>query len=297
MSSKTAKVDAPTNADAPLIAPLLQVSSTIIAALIDIRPVLLTVDDEDLPGKALEAANAHGLTWRLCENAAPQAAGDMVVFQFRADLIHSNGDIMYGYDVLNVAVVPRPDEPMSITARAVAHVTFIRSIFGFLTVNAPERVVLPQGVALQTIAHPPGPAATGDLNPASLETVEMDFPDEEDIDRSYLIAQTTPDGIPVLADLWEVADRKGQNRVDPEEICADSVHILTEYADNAPATGQLTAAWQHNKEQMEFIRDYDKAEFDKLVDAFDRNQNRIQEAPEVPNAQRNRRTRRRGRAA
>lgn len=303
MPSKNPKINAPTQADEPFIAPLMRVSNDIMKALIETRKTLANVEDDTLISTALECANNLGLTWRICENAAPQQVGTLVLFQFRVDLLHDNGDIMYGYDIMNIPIEPVPGELLPVTVRALAHFTFVKSLFAFLPTPVesfiePVRPPHPApttdpGLTLQAMPRAEIPA-TQEVIPTenSLEPAEVDTSEEEEeIDLSYLRAQVTPDGIPVLVDLWEASDRKGTISANPEQICEDAVALLVEYAKIAPTTGQLNAAWQHNAPQLEFVRDYDKAEFDKLVDAFNENQNRIQEAPDIPQPQRGRRRR------
>ncbi len=303
MARKTTEApETPDSEEMPSMA--FRVSAKIVEGLLKTRVALAGVEDDVLVSTAMEAAAAHGLTWRLCESAAPQPyAEQLIVFQFRADLLHIDGDMMLGHDIINVAVQPRVDKLLSVSARAEAHFTFVKSVFGLtelptLLLQTPlSEPAISQQTAATTETAAVGVGSFLDSQeitemPAELADGELD---DAIPDVTYLVAQTTPDDIPILADLWELMD--ANPNLSTQTVCEDTCWLLTKEADTALEIGHLSAAWERNKPAIEFVRDYDHVLFDELVQKYQEAQTTLQQKPEEPKKGREQRRSRRMKTA
>lgn len=269
------------------------VSPQLVAALLSVRPLLDGVPPEKLVSAAFDAAAAQGFTWRLRETREPQIlTSQLLSFHFCFDLIGSDGALILGHDVMTVAVQARIDHHLSDNARAVAHYTFVRSTFG-LTGFPPYMV---QEIPAEPASPVAAPTVTENLEPTPIpedlfaaDEVYDPVPEEpEEPQGQYLIAQSTPDGVPILQDLYELLDASPDASED--EVCADAMAVLSTYAEAATVTGQLAALWKHNEPQaIEFIKDFDTALYESLLDVLNSARARIQEAPVEPKAVRARR--------
>lgn len=125
--------------------------------------------------------------------------------------------------------------------------------------NIPVPAPAPQGVA---VGEGPGKAQTP--TPEMQEALHLPEPSAVVVTEeaeSDLIESRTPDGVPILINLFTVNG-------DAETNAEDAAGVLTEAVTDADSLPMLQAIWQHNESNLDYVKDFSPDSFNGLLSLF-----------------------------
>ena len=192
------------------------------------------------------AAQSAGWVWRMTEDGCHVAAPGLAMVRFRVEIGKATADMGLEYFDTITMMVPAEAPSPSLIARLNATVALTYMVFGRLPPQA-QPMPQPERVAVSVIDETP-PVTRA---PAPAVADEDDIPWTQPVEKPPLniVESRTPDGLPVLFDLYEV---KGS----ADDIVEAALDTLEQALDKAQNQVALTALWNKNGAAIEFLKDF-----------------------------------------
>ena len=201
----------------------------------------------DMPYADLAGAvQSAGWIWRLVERDTYASSPNLYLVRFDVLIGKATVDMeLEHFDTISMSVPAEAPSP-SLIARLNAAVTLMYMVFGRLPPQAqpmpqPERGAVPVIDETPPVTRAPAPAVAD----------EDDIPWTQPVEKPPLniVESRTPDGLPVLFDLYEV---KGS----ADDIVEAALDTLEQALDKAQNQVALTALWNKNGAAIEFLKDF-----------------------------------------
>jgi hypothetical protein len=189
------------------------------------------------------AAQSAGWVWRMTEDGCHVAAPGLAMVRFRVEIGKATADMGLEYFDSITMMVPAEAPSPSLIARLNATVALTYMVFGRLPPQAAP-VPQPERAAVSEIEEAP-PVTKA---PAS---AEEDIPWTKPVEKKPInvVDSRTPDGLPVLADLYDVEGSA-------DDIVETALGIFENALELAQNQAALTALWNKNGAAIEFIKDF-----------------------------------------
>lgn len=184
------------------------------------------------------AAQSAGWIWRMTETECNHGPNGLVMVRFRVEIGKATSDMSLEYFDTITMMVPQEAPSPSLIARLNAQVALTYMVFGRLP---PAAAPVPQPV--------PAPVEQP-------EPVEEDVPwqkpsrrEEPKQEPLKLLERYTPDGLPVIADPYEI----GRN---PDELVDAIMEIFEDHIDRPQNRAAVTAMYNKNQSAAQFVADF-----------------------------------------